>query len=254
MMTLLLAPIAGTPFLGGNRPGFVIVDADGLQQLLRRTSAERDPTVTDDVAAGYAPGAWWQNTANGRLWYCRSAAPTAADWLELGGPPGGNAGAVQYRDADGRLAGGSLTWTEATACLAAGEAYLILADALQLGAADGIDCGQTVYFGSGELTHTPTGTAAIIDLGAKNHQSLDCGSASGDLAVTLTVPVGPTAGTLLVQQRGTARDLTWTPSSGTIKWLGVEPAWTNDAGKYRLVHWRWTGSILFLGGTGTADV
>jgi hypothetical protein len=102
-----------------------------------------------------------------------------------------------------------------------------------------------IYFGT-ETTNTPVGTTQTVDLTLKNHQTLDLGSASGDVTATLTVPSGSSAGTLIVAQGATARDVTWTPSSGTIKWMGTEPTWNADANLYRIVAWRWNGSILFL--------
>jgi hypothetical protein len=111
--------------------------------------------------------------------------------------------------------------------------------------------GHTVHFGTAENTQTPAGTTATIDLGAENHHTLDCGSASGAITLTLTVPPGPTAGTIIVKQGATSRDITWSPSSGTVTWLGEEPTWTGDANKYRIVPWRWNGSIMFLSATET---
>jgi hypothetical protein len=111
--------------------------------------------------------------------------------------------------------------------------------------------GHTVHFGTAENTQTPAGTTATIDLGAENHHTLDCGSATGAVTLTLTVPPGPTAGTIIVKQGATSRDITWSPSSGTVTWLGEEPTWTGDANKYRIVAWRWNASILFLSATET---
>lgn len=111
--------------------------------------------------------------------------------------------------------------------------------------------GNTIHFGTAENVQTPAGTTATIDLGAENHHTLDCGSASGSVTLTLTVPPGPCAGTIIVVQGATARDITWSPSSGSVKWLGTEPTWSSDTSKYRIVAWRWNGSILFLSATET---
>lgn len=43
------------------------------------------------------------------------------------------------------------------------------------------------------------------------------------------------------------KDVTWAVSSGSIIWLGTEPDWAADAvDSYRLVSWRYNGSIMFL--------
>jgi len=116
-----------------------------------------------------------------------------------------------------------------------------------------LDCnGNTVHFGSSENTQTPTDPAtATIDLGAENHHTLNCGSAVGAITLTLTVPPGPTAGTIIIEQDATARDVTWSPSAGTVKWLGTEPTWDGDASKWRVVSWRWDGTYLYLSATET---
>jgi ribosomal protein L24E len=114
--------------------------------------------------------------------------------------------------------------------------------------------GNTIHFGTAENTQTPSGTTATIDLGSGNHHTLNCGSASGDITVTLTMPPGPTSGTLVIQQGATPRDITWTASSGTCKWLGTEPTWNGDTNKFRIVSWRYwptAPEYLFLSSTDT---
>jgi len=111
--------------------------------------------------------------------------------------------------------------------------------------------GNSIHFGTAENTQTPAGTAATIDLGAENHHTLNCGSASGAITLTLTVPPGPCAGTIIVVQGATARDITWSPSSGAAIWLGTEPTWTGDTNKTRIVAWRWNATDLYLSATET---
>lgn len=112
--------------------------------------------------------------------------------------------------------------------------------------------GHGIHFEASESIEAPTGETATIDLGAGNHHTLDCSGGSLDaIALTLTVPTGPTAGTIIVVQGAYARWITWTPSVGSVKWLGAEPTWTDDAGKYRIVSWRWNGAFLFLSATDT---
>ena len=115
-----------------------------------------------------------------------------------------------------------------------------------------LDCnGNSVHFGTTENTQTPAGTTATIDLGAENHHTLNCGSASGAITLTLTVPPGPCAGTIIVVQGATARDITWSPSSGSAIWLGTEPTWSSDTSKTRIVAWRWNATNLYFSATDT---
>lgn len=99
-----------------------------------------------------------------------------------------------------------------------------------------------------EPVNTPAGTTQTITLNNDNHQTLDLTSATGTVTATLTVPSGPCAGTLIIRQHATtARGITWAVSSGSIKWLGTQPTWSSDAtNSYRVVSWRWNGSIMFL--------
>jgi hypothetical protein len=151
---------------------------------------------------------------------------------------------LTYNDANGSAtyytdftvsAAGNLTITPS------GGSFAIAAD-LNMGA-------NTVHYGTAESTQTPTGTTATINLHAGNHHTLDCGSASGDVTLTLTVPPGPCSGTIIVKQGATARDITWTPSAGTVVWLGTEPTWNTDTSKTRIVAWRWDAAILYLSAT-----
>lgn len=106
--------------------------------------------------------------------------------------------------------------------------------------------GNTIYLAGSEPTQAPSGTTATINLGAGNHHTLDCSSASGTITLTITVPPGPCAGTIIVEQGATARDITWSPSAGSVKWMGLEPAWNGDANTWRVVSWRWDGTFLFM--------
>ena len=113
----MLAPIEGTPYLGGNRPGFVSVAADGKQHLIKRTEDVLDPTVLDDSSGGHASGSLWRNTVSGKVWYCRSANLGAADWVDLTAStsPGGSANSLQFNNGSGNFGGdGNLTWNGST--------------------------------------------------------------------------------------------------------------------------------------------
>jgi hypothetical protein len=99
-----------------------------------------------------------------------------------------------------------------------------------------------------ETTGVPTGTTHTVVLNNNNHQSLNLESSTGDVTITLNVPSGSCAGTLIIKQHAsTSRDITWITSAGSIKWLGAEPTWSGDAvSSYRIVSWRYNGSIMFM--------
>lgn len=101
-----------------------------------------------------------------------------------------------------------------------------------------------------EVTSTPTGTTQTVNLASGNHQTLNLGSASGAVAVTLTVPGSSAAGTIVVLQGATVRNITWAVSSGSIVWMGTQPTWSGDsANSSRIVAWRWNGSVMRLAPT-----
>jgi hypothetical protein len=101
-----------------------------------------------------------------------------------------------------------------------------------------------------EQTSTPTGTTATLTLDNGNHQTLSLASATGAVAVTLTVPSSSAAGTIILLQGTTVRNVTWTTSSGTIVWMGGEPDWDADAvSTSRVIAWRWNGSVMRLAAT-----
>ena len=104
--------------------------------------------------------------------------------------------------------------------------------------------GQTAT----EITSTPSGTTQTITLNNGNHQTLALTSSTGDVTVTLTVPSKVASGTLIIKQHAsTPRDITWAVSSGSIVWLGAEPAWSSDAtNDVRIVSWRYNGSVMYL--------
>jgi hypothetical protein len=106
-----------------------------------------------------------------------------------------------------------------------------------------------------ETIHTPSGTTVAINLNSGNHQTLNLMSASGDVTVTLTPPTSVGVGTILtIQHSGTVRDLTWTPSSGSIAWMGGEPDWAADAvDNVRIVSWRSSGSTIYMAATDVAS-
>lgn len=101
-----------------------------------------------------------------------------------------------------------------------------------------------------EVTNVISANATTVVLNNGNHQTIDLAAATGAVTVNLTVPTTSTAGTLILKQDDTARDVTWTPSSGSVKWAGTEPTWASDAvSSIRIVSWRWDGSFLYLAPT-----
>jgi hypothetical protein len=101
---------------------------------------------------------------------------------------------------------------------------------------------------SSEPTNTPSGTTQTITLDSGNHQTLTLTSATGTVAVTLTVPTNVSTGTLIVKQHATTpRNITWAVSAGTLRWMGAEPTWGSDAvNDVRIVSWRYDGSVMYL--------
>jgi hypothetical protein len=99
-----------------------------------------------------------------------------------------------------------------------------------------------------DVTTTPDGTTATINLGNSNHQTLSLVDATGTVTVTVTPPPGISAGTIIVTQHATTvRDLTWVMGSGSQMWMGGEPDWSGDAvSKRRVVSWRWDGSTMYF--------
>ena len=82
-----------------------------------------------------------------------------------------------------------------------------------------------------------------------NHQTLTLAAATAAVTVTLTPPASAAAGTLVLLQDDTARDITWA-SSATILWAGTQPTWASDAvSSYRVISWRYDGTRLFLAAT-----
>ena len=118
---------------------------------------------------------------------------------------------------------------------------------VKINAAGNTTFSKAVYQAS-EITNTTTGTTQTITLNDANHQTLDLGSATGSVTATLTVPSSACAGTLVIKQHASAaKGITWAVSSGSIKWLGTQPTWGSDTvGSYRVISWRYNGSIMFL--------
>lgn len=102
-----------------------------------------------------------------------------------------------------------------------------------------------------EITNTPSGTTQTITMDSGNHQTLLLTSSTGNVTVTITVPSKTSSGTIIVKQHATTpRNITWTVSSGTIKWMGTQPTWSGDAtNSIRIVSWRRDSSVLYLWST-----
>jgi len=111
--------------------------------------------------------------------------------------------------------------------------------------------GNTIHFGTAENTQTPEVTTATIDLGAENHHTLNCGSATGAIDLTVTVPAGPTAGTIIIVQDDAEKAVTFLPSSGAARWLGTAPTYV-AYGIY-VISWRWDATNLYLSATDAYD-
>ena len=66
-------------------------------------------------------------------------------------------------------------------------------------------------------TVTPTGTSQTLDFNLGNIQSVDLGSATGDVTFTLANPNQGSFYTIIIEQGATPRDVIW-PSA--VKWPG----------------------------------
>lgn len=116
-----------------------------------------------------------------------------------------------------------------------------------LGAASATSLAMTNIVRCTEQTQTPTGTTSTLTLNDGNHQTLSLGSASGAVTATLTVPTSSAAGTVIVLQGSTVRNITWAVSSGSIVWMGTQPTWSSmGSNKSIVVAWRWNGSVMRL--------
>jgi hypothetical protein len=49
----------------------------------KRNAVAADPTVNDDVTAGYSVGSIWVNTSDAGVFVCISSGAGAADWNEV---------------------------------------------------------------------------------------------------------------------------------------------------------------------------
>ena len=85
-MPIPLAPIHGTPYIGGQTPALLYVTADGLQNAVKvNLAATVAPGVGDDSADGYSSGSLWLDTVGGILYVCESASAGAAVWRSRAG-------------------------------------------------------------------------------------------------------------------------------------------------------------------------
>lgn len=120
--------------------------------------------------------------------------------------------------------------------------------------------GNTIHFGTTEneatINTTPSPNTCTVNLGAENHWTIPANDADDDITATITVPPGPCAGRILIEQGATPRDITWTPSAGTVAWLGTEPTWTDasEASEFHAVSWTWNGTYLFLSDAGKTSI
>ena len=62
-----------------------LLPANGGIGGLNNITATSNPTATDDVNSGYAPGSLWLNTSTSRFFICRVNTGSAAQWSEVVG-------------------------------------------------------------------------------------------------------------------------------------------------------------------------
>ncbi len=96
------------------------------------------------------------------------------------------------------------------------------------------------------LSYTPTGTTETVTLANGPIQTLDLGSATGTVAVTLTRP-GRSNGHLIIKQGATPRAITVSLSAGTLVTLGTAVVLSSDAANTRRIFsWSCDGTDLIL--------
>jgi hypothetical protein len=71
------------------------------------------------------------------------------------------------------------------------------------------------HFGVNTTPAVPSGTTQTIDLDEKTNHTLDLGSASGDVTLTLDNPTAGARYALMIIQGATPRDITW---PANVKW------------------------------------
>ncbi len=106
---------------------------------------------------------------------------------------------------------------------------------------------------STEPSTTPSGTTATLDLNSGNKQTINLGSASGNVTLTLTIPTGTTSasGRILAIQGATSRNLTIAASdASTIKYFDTkQDTSTDSASTARAYNWDWNGTNIYVGQT-----
>jgi len=111
----LLAPVHGTPYVGGPLPAICGVSESGLQSNWKvNYNAVAAPAVTDDSSKGYSVGSRWYYGTN--IYECVSAGVGAAVWSQINAVtlPAGTGTELQYRNgsAFGAVAGSSWDGTK----------------------------------------------------------------------------------------------------------------------------------------------
>ena len=105
-----------------------------------------------------------------------------------------------------------------------------------------------------EPSATPTGTTATLDLNNGNKQTINLGSASGNVTLTLTIPAGTcsASGRILAVQGATCRNLSIvaTGANPTVRYFDTKQDTSTDAASsIRSYNWDWNGTYLFIGQT-----
>lgn len=137
------------------------------------------------------------------------------------------------KDTDDLAEGSNLYFTDERAQDAVGSALTDTAtvnftytDGSNQITADVLKAGVEALLFDHASTVTPSGTTQTIDWDDGNGATIDLGSATGDVTLTLSNPVAGRMYTLIVIQGATARNITW-PAS--VVWpAGVDPILSQD--------------------------
>lgn len=189
-MPSLLGPINQTPYIGGQTPSLLAVDAAGLQTTWKvNLSAIAAPTVMDDSNAGYAVGSRWYYGAS--IYECTSATVGAAVWTSS--DPAGTAAAAVSAHASlttgihGLAITAGQTLTVTTGGTLGSAAYTASTD---YAAAAHVHSGTYVAISGDTMTGGLTITTTSTQLTLKHSTGLQTTLRTGDDGYLTIVPSG----------------------------------------------------------------
>ena len=219
-----------------------LLPANGGTGGQNNITATSNPTVTDDVNAGYAAGSIWLNTSTSRFFICRVNTASAAQWSEVVGVTANSitpattntvdigSSSLNYKDlhlGSNALIGGTLGVT--------GLSTLASVD-INGGNIDGATIGSTTA-AEGNFTNTSasgnssiTGTLGVTGLSSLTQVDIDQGTIDNTVIGGNTA--SPITGTTITSTSGFSGDLTGdvsgnvTAASGTSSFTNISASGT----------------------------